>query len=228
MLDGYRSNRGPTPNRLEDQLLQKRAERLEGARKRDIDLVYVYDYDHLQQTVAVVLANDRLALPIAGVPIAGAGGRGMRYIRPWKGLKSGTTEPDVGFIVYPRLGGGRALLDYVRRDLRYTYSHIQDTAIFIGGIPISLEASIATLAAGTPAAHEIGPDTTALVDEAGAGIIVNRTAAGLRQVILRGDQIYLLGIGQTTANAQAVARQGDAGDGMGGTIAGGSSRIFAG
>lgn len=228
MLDGYRADRGATPNRLHDHLLDKRAEQLERARKRDVDLVYVYDYHPLDQTVDVVLANDRRSLPLTGVPIAGSGGRGLRYIRPWKGIKSGETKPDVGLIVYPRLGGGRSLIDYVRRDLRYTYNHIQDTAIFFGGIPTSLETAIPNLVAGTPAAHEIGPETTALVDEVGAGVILNVTPAGLRQLVLRGDQIYLLGIGQTTANAQAVARQGDAGDGLGGGISGGSTNVFSG
>lgn len=205
VLDGYSAERGQTRNPVFEAQLQQRSENLQRARNPAVRLCMVYDYDPLNQTVDVVLMDDRRAQPIRGVPIAGTGGQGMRVIRAWKGLLE-TDKPDIGYLLFPRLGGGRRFLDYIRRDVRGLYAHIEETAIFGGGLP-------ATLGAGerpqenynaSPALHQIGKKDNGLLKPSGAGVLIKDND----DLVLRGRRIYLMGLEQTEANMDPVALQG--------------------
>lgn len=229
-LHGYTPRRDATPHQLHERQLDLRAEELRAARKPECSLVFVYDYDPVKQTVDVVLAGDRRAPPLRGIPISGAGGHGLRHIHAWKGLTQ-TDKPDIGYILYPRVGGGRKILDFIRRDLNDSYARIERTAIFCGGLPAAISAGetpVANVVAANPAMHQIGKDDNGIVDTTGAGFLLKVTPDGKRRVILRADEVFFLGLDQTVDDAQPVARQGDAGDGTGGAIAGGSSRVFSG
>lgn len=208
MLDGYTAERGETRNAAHESLLQKRAELLQAAKNRLCDLVYVYDYDHVNQTVDVVLANDRRAQPIRGIPIAGTGGHGVRNIRAWKGIVQDPDTPDIGVIVYPKLGGGRKFIDFVRRDAQFTYANVQQTAIFFGGIPAALtagETRIANLVAGMPLLHQLGKTDNGMVAPSGAGFLVKENG----DIVIRGNRVFFLGLDQVEADAKAVGRHGD-------------------
>ncbi len=189
MLDGYTPERGQTFNPVHDSMLQRRAENLHRARNRAVRLCFVYGYDPLAQTVDIVLMDDRRAHPIYTIPIAGAGGNGARVIRAWKG---GPTElkPDIGLLVVPRLGGGRRFLDFVRRDTRNLYDHLEETAIFLGGIPAALgagEVQTANAVAASPALHQIGPRDNGFVNPQGAGILIKENG----DVVVRGTRVLL-------------------------------------
>lgn len=218
-LDGYSAERGQTPNPVHQALLQRRAEDLQYTRNRAVRLCLVYDYDPANQAVDVVLMDDRRSPPIRSVPIAGAGGQGIRYIRSWKGVLQ-TDKPDIGILVFPRLGGGRRFLDFIRRDTKNLYAHIEETAIFMGGIPAAISAGevpLANLAVAAPLLHQIGKGDNGVVKPSGAGFVVKEND----DLVLRGRRIYFMGLDQTEANMEAVALQG-------GDVPPASTRVFSG
>jgi hypothetical protein len=206
-LDGYSAYRGETPSALRSQQFEERAVGLRVAAKVDSDIVFVHGYDPIAQTVSVLLASDRGAKPLRDIPIAGAGGNGLRIIRAWKSV-SETDKPDIGVLVYPRIGSLRKALDYIRRDANATFARIERTAIFFGGIPASAsagESPTANVVATAPALHQIGKGDNGIVSPRGAGILVKEDDT----LVLRGRKIVALGLDQAESDAKAVGRNGD-------------------
>lgn len=217
-LEGYSAERGQSPHRLHEHQLERRVLDLWAARNPASDLVFVYDYDPAEQTVDVVLMNDRRSPPIRKIPIGGAGGNGLRYIRSWKGTLQ-TDKPDIGVVLYPRLGGGRRFLDFIRRDTNAVYLHIEKTAVFLGGFPAPRAAGEPAQAnySATPALHQIGKNDNGLLKPSGAGFLVKDND----DLVLRGKRILMLGLDQTEEDAEPVAITG-------GDVPPISSRVYAG
>lgn len=205
-LDGYSPERGQTRNRLNDRHLDQRADDLRRSKDPICRLVFVYDYDPVNQTVDVVPADDRGSQPIRGIPIGGSGGHGVRFIRAWQGTKQ-TNKPDIGVILYPRVGGGRRILDFIRRDTNALYERIERTAVFLGGFPAAIaagETPVANVVATTPLLHQIGKGDNGIVKSSGAGFMVKESD----DVVIRGKRVILLGMDQTEADLDPVAVNG--------------------
>lgn len=197
------------------------------------DIAVVKEYHHVEGTVDVWMKLDKKAIEVKGIPIWGRGGSRFRFGWPLTGAvydQETTTriinEPDVGMVFHPRLDSTRALEDFQRRNHPHTdTTHGPFSPIFVPGLPVASQ-SPTTGVVQEAATHQIGPDDRLfLVDPVtGAGAIIKSDG----RLILRGLEVVSLGLDQVYEDAQFVARQGDAGDGLGGAIAGGSSVVKSG
>lgn len=205
MLREYSAERGQTGNSIDINQALRSGQFMQMAKNATCELVYVDSYDPMNQTVDVVLANDKRSQPIRAIPIAGTGGNGVRFIRSLKGKESAT--PDIGIIIFARLGGGRKFIDFVRRDTKNLHAAIERTAIFFGGIPAAISAGeirTGNLVATNPLLHQIGKEDNGIVKPSGAGFMVKEND----DLVLRGRHIYFLGLDQTEANVNPVAITG--------------------
>lgn len=211
-------DRGPTTNPSKEALIAKR--QFGESLRQDVetnDIAVVVGYDHLKGTVDVAIKNDPLRQVIVGVPVLGQGG----FHRTYQGLgrNVGTNEGDrrtVGLLVFPKLDARRAFDDFRRRQAPSARLFMREGAVFIpDGVFIKNDPNTPDtvppnlVADGPGEAHEVAPKDRAIIfdPDTGAGIILKD---GSSRIVIYGDGIDFIRIGQTEADLLNVARSGEA------------------
>lgn len=197
-------------------------------RKGEKDGVYttepcvVYEYHPAEQRVDVVLKNFPKAPVIRNVPIAGAGGE-LRTIRPMLSLKAGDPDPTVGIIAFTRSDSRTSWKRRRRSDPFTDLMHRPVSPVFIDTVLLEDEAPYhPDYSENASVLNQLEPGDAAMVHSSGSRIIFK--ANGDLLLLAAGD-IYTGPAEVDASTFPAAARQGDAGDGTGGSIAGGSGRV---
>lgn len=190
--------------------------------------VLVYDQDRIRRTVDVLL-KDRPGLQvIRGVRLANSDW-GLRVSPRFRTVKAnGEENATVGWIMYPPTDHTGMLVNNL---IRRPYSERR----FMSAAPIFFATSYTDTDNPDTDPIEFDPSDTAGTDPDVIGPNDDYMGSPWGQFIIfkaNGDlvfrvpgNIYGFGTDEDLSDAKPVARQGDAGDGMGGGIGGGSSRV---
>lgn len=214
------TDRGPPPNHMAERLLEERIAKHRSRSHMGADLAVVYAYFPETQTVDVGLLLDPGAGLFRNVPIHGAGGNGLRFIRPLKPIGQ-YAEPDIGFLIFPRLDSSEALTAFpddglspatVKQPARPRRSvsdllHAPKGPLFFPGAPVGTQTVPPNISAFPDTTLDvIGIGDAALVDENGYGFILK---AGGNPTIVVQDRLNVIKRGQDAGDLKKVGLDGD-------------------
>jgi hypothetical protein len=220
---------GHRPNYAHDGLMLRRAMDIACEGLYTAEPCIVDSYDFLTQRVSVRLKNFPKAPVIHNVPIYNTMGS-LRVYRSFTTYQENPLNADVGILLFMR-SDSTTSWDFHSAQPAVTHTcHKGLGPVFVPG-PLPLEDTVPTKrpavqddSATSATLDKMGPKDTALVHDSGAFILFKEDG----KLVIKADEVYIGDKADAVATYKAAARKGDAGDGMGGAIAGGSSNVFLG
>lgn len=188
----------------------------------------VRDYDALRQTVDVVIKTEDNGPTLKGIPILHPGGD-LKYVSRMEASDPKSEffgeTPTVGILIVPDDDVSLALEDHLTALPPTKLKHALRKALFIPGIVPRASTPVMDYYNDTGGADEFAAGDSGLIHSSGSRIIFKENGD---IIIKAAGNLYGGGADQDISSFNAAARQGDAGDGTGGGISGGSGRVFLG
>lgn len=222
------STAGDAVNVSKHHLQKRRTQRQDVSAVNKAIPAIVWDYDPETQRVDLLDKNDPNGVPFANMAIANTGGALRILSTPVAANPASRyfgASPTVGLLIFPDSDSSQAFNDHRQQPTPTNLRHSTRMGVFIPGIHVRDDGLPAPNFNPEGGADDIADGDSALVHESGSSIIFKKNGD---VIIKAAGNIYGGGADQSVASMKAAARQGDEGDGMGGTIAGGSGRVFLG
>lgn len=227
---------GVNPNSLKAGLRARRIREAEiGAMMKCIPAI-VWDYYPKSQRVDVRDKSHPGSTTIYNIPIMGTGGV-FRTVAPLIAGRPGSPyggqetashrgKATVGIVLFLDTDSANAWLDHSQHPPTSAIAHGIDGAVFIPHILTTDDGDATFLYEEVDGPDDIGPFDAWMQDDRSGSYMVFKANGDI--IIKAAGDVYIGGLDSEVSTYKDAARKGDAGDGVGGGIEGGSDRVHVG